>query len=388
MEMLKRNWVVYFVGSGLPEELLESESSVIQYIEFVPELDSMKDTKNFITLLTSRFRSRVNFIIFDSYRFKRNDYAVLQLFANQIPVAVINDLAEQDTPAQVVINPNPMFSPEPYQRQKIPCILCGEQYALVRPEIVARRERKYDQNGPLLISLGGGDVVEPLMKVLASLPAHFEKKVLVSVSGNCPVDELFAWAEQQPQKRRVNVSSKKFPALLGTASLAITGGGGTLWEVYCLGIPSLCIVWVDNQKNASTIIKDQATSMLVDLVSNINIEAQSETLHNSLQKIVKVMGPPGKTRFVHEKGFRTAQVIDQANTSLGVDDAAKIDARFLRKAISRLSSGCGFPQEMVQRQRQLIDGQGAKRVVDALEKQSWEVVPLFSADYRRTYEDW
>ncbi len=100
------------------------------------------------------------------------------------------------------------------------------------------------------------------------------------------------------------------------------------------------------------------------------------------------MGPPGKTRFVHEKGFRTAQVIDQANTSLGVEDAGKIDARFLRKAISRLSSGCGFPQEMVQRQRQLIDGQGARRVVDALERQTWQVVPLFSADYRRSYEDW
>lgn len=390
MEMLQQSWVVYFVGSGLPEEMLsyQSVSSTINYIPFGTQRESDKDMKQFIELLREHFAGNVDFVIIDSYRFNRDDYALLHLYGGRVPVAVINDLAEHDTPAQVVINPNPLFSPEPYQRQKIPCILCGEKYTLIRPEIMTLRDRQYDPGGPLLISLGGGDVVEPLLNLLSALPEMPERQIIVSVSENCPLNEIESWVKEDPDKRMLNTSTEKFPKLLARAAVAITGGGGTLWEVYCLGIPSISIVWVDNQKNASLIIKDQATSFLVDLISNINVELQSDMLENGMQKLVETLGPPGKTRVVHEKGFRTADVINREQTSLAVDGIESLEAKFLRKALSRLTSGCGFPMEMIKRQRQLIDGQGARRVVEALERQRWQEVPLFSSDYRRSYEDW
>ncbi|GAB4268782.1 MAG: hypothetical protein Kow0029_04330 [Candidatus Rifleibacteriota bacterium] len=389
-EMLRRGWVVTFVGSGLPEELLKNEAvnSTINWRLFEPLPDSGEDVKKFLNVLRLCFAMRVSFVVFDSYRYTRDDYAFMQIYGQGMPVAVINDMAEQDTPAQVVINPNPLFSPEPYQRQKIPCILCGEKYTLIRPEVVALRDRIYNPRGPILVSLGGGDVVEPMMKILRSLPDELDRDVVVSVSKNCPLDEINAWVAKKPGKRRVNADTGKFPELLAQASVAITGGGGTLWEVYCLGIPSLGIVWVDNQKHTSTIIKDQATSFLVDLISNINIELQSEMLENGLHKIVETFGPPGSTRIVQEKGFRASQVITREKTSLMVDNVDELNARFIRKSLSRLTSDCGFPEEMIKRQRRLIDGLGAQRVVEALEKQSWVRVPLFDADYRRDYEDW
>lgn len=390
LEMIRRNWVIYFVGWGLPEELMnyQAVNSTINWLKFEPSIDPTEDTRRFLTLLGLQFDHQADFIIIDSYRFHRDNYAFLQIFDRQVPIAVINDLAEQDTPAQAIINPNPLFSPAPYQRQKIPSILCGEKYTLVRPEVAALRNRKYDPDGPILVTLGGGDVVEPLMKVLNSFPDSLDRVVIVSVSKNCPLGEIENWVAQNPLGRKINDDSQKFPELLAQASVAITGGGGTLWEVYCLGIPSLSIVWVDNQQQTTAIIKDQATSFLVDLISNINREFQSEMLEDGLNKIVETFGPPGKTRLVQEKGFRTSNVISVEKTSLVVDNVEDLDSRFIRKAISRLTSGCGFPQEMVQRQRQLIDGQGARRVVEALEKQTWEEIPLFSADYRRSYEDW
>lgn len=390
LEMLRRGWVVNFVGSGLPEELLhyQAVSSTINYVRFEPSLESMQDTKRFVTLLNERFSAKLDFVIFDSYRFNRDDYAFMQLFGNIAPIALINDLAEHDTPAQIVINPNPLFSPEPYERQKIPCILCGEKYTLIRPEILSRRDRTYNPNGPIIVSLGGGDVVEPMLKVLQALPEIPDRDIIVSVSGSCPLDEIMAWQQADPARRIINTSTEKFPKLLAAASLAITGGGGTLWEVYCLGIPSICVVWVDNQKNAGSIIKDQATGFLVDLISNINVELQSGMLENGLQKIVKTFGPPGKTRLLHEKNFRTEEVIGNCNTSVGIDGINAVDEKFMRKAISRLSSGCGFPSEMVQRQRELIDGLGAQRIVEALETERLQPVPLFNSDYRRPYEDW
>lgn len=390
LEMLRRGWVVNFVGNGFPEEMLKYRraSSIINCFPFKTQPESSQDMKGFIELLRQRFSGRIDFIIVDSYRFRREDYAMLQLFANRIPVAVINDLAEHDTPAQVVINPNPLFSPEPYQRQKIPCILCGERYTLVRPEIKALRDHDYDPKGPILVSLGGGDVVAPMLKVLAALPESLAGKILVSVSENCPLDELQKWQNENRERRQLNTCSEKFPELLASASVAITGGGGTLWEVYCLGRPSISIVWVDNQKNAGHIIKEQATSFLVDLIGNINKGLQSEILENGLQTIVETFGEPGQTRKTYEDGFRTAEVISQKETSLALEGAEEIDRRFFFKAISRLTSDCGFPFEMIKKQRQLIDGSGPERVVEALEQQKWQQVPLLSSDYRRSYEDW
>ena len=389
-EMLSRGWVVYFVGSGLPEPLRSCNrvSSTINFIEVAPHRESNQDMKQFLTLLNTRFGRNIDFVVIDSYRFNRDDFAFLQLFGNNIPVAVINDLAEHDTPAQAVINPNPLFSPEPYQRQKIPCVLCGEKYTLIRPEILALRNREYNPKGHVLISLGGGDVITPLQKVLSSIPEDTELDLIVSVSENCPTEPIMEWVEGNPKRRKMNTSSEKFPELLAQASLAITGGGGTLWEVYCLGIPSVSIVWVDNQKNTSLIIKDQATSFLVDLISNVNVELQSDLLESGLQKIVETFGPPGRVRVVHEKGFRTAEVIEREQTSVAIDGIEAVDAKFMRKAISRLTSDCGFPFEMMKRQRQLIDGLGARRIVEALEVQKWQQVPLLSSDYRRVYEDW
>lgn len=390
IELIRHNWVVYFIGWGLPEELMKSHTvnSALNWIEFTLSANTAEESKRLLEILRSQFEMRINFLIFDSYRFNRDDYAFFQMFGQQTPIAVFNDLAEQDTPAQVVINPNPLFSKDPYQRQKIPSILCGEMFTLIRPEVAALRDREYDPNGPVLVTLGGGDVVEPLMKVLNSLPDDLETDVVVSVSSNCPLDEIQGWVAQNQTRRKINTDNEKFPQLLAQASVAITGGGGTLWEVYCLGIPSLSVVWVDNQKHTSTIIKDQATSFLVDLISNINRELKSDLLESGLHQIVETLGPPGTVRISQEKGFRASEVISREKTSLCVESVEEMNTKFIRKAISRLTSSCGFAVEMVQRQRQLIDGKGAERVVEVLEKQKWEAIPLFEADYRRSYEDW
>jgi hypothetical protein len=81
-------------------------------------------------------------------------------------------------------------------------------------------------------------------------------------------------------------------------------------------------------------------------------------------------------------------VVKAKNTSLAVEDIEERKFKFIRRSLLRLSSDCDFPRLMVQKQRELIDGRGAERIVDALEKTGWTPVPLFDADYRRAYEDW
>jgi spore coat polysaccharide biosynthesis predicted glycosyltransferase SpsG len=391
--MIQRNWIVYFVGRGLSVDLLEFRrgdiDSAIRLIKFEDFPSSHDDVASFFGILAGQFGWLVDCVVIDTYRYCRDDFAFLQRFnAGKVPVVVIDDLADRDTPAQAVINPNPLFDPMPYERQKIPLILCGEKYTLIRPEICSLIGRQYRNDGPVLVTLGGGDVVEPMLKVLQAIPEDIGKRICVSVSGNCPRAELDEWVSRHPTERFINSDTRLFPDLLASASMALTAGGTTLWEVYALGIPSICLLWVDNQRQTSVIIKEQATSFLVDVVSRINLELKSEWLDNGLKTIVKTVGEPVQTRSLQQAGFCADEVINREKTSLGVTNSELIDTGFINRAMARLGSEPEFWQQMTSRQQKLIDGQGVKRCVDELEGLKWQSVQLFEADWRREYENW
>jgi spore coat polysaccharide biosynthesis predicted glycosyltransferase SpsG len=390
LELVSRNWVVFFAGHGLPEDMLNSSGTIVRYnainlVRFEDFSDSEADVKQLQKLVDEKFADSLDCLIIDTYRYTRDDFVYLQRFnRHHTPVVIIDDMANRDTPAQAVINPNPLFNPEPYERQKIPHILCGENYTLIRPEIVRLRNRPFSNAGPLMITLGGGNVVPHLQRILAALPSDLPNQVCVSVSGNCPLEWLEQWISQKPQQRFLNTDSNRFPELLASSGLAITGGGTTLWEVYCLGIPSLGMVWIDNQKHTTEIIKEQATIFLVDIVANINVELKSDWLDTGLKTMVKHLGHPLQNRGLQQQEFTAAEVIAREKTSVGADNIEVASADFIRQSLARLILQDRFTEEMMARQRNLIDGQGARRCAEALDSIRWQDVALFPADYRRS----
>ena len=392
-EMIARGWVVFFIGHGLPVCCAKnSHNGVVGNINFI-ETDffqnSRDDVINLLDILQKRFGWNLDCLIVDTYRYSRDDFAFLQRFSvHRLAVVVIDDLANRDTPAQAVINPNPMFSSEPYDRQHIPVVLCGEKYTLVRPEIVSLAGRVYDNSGPLMISLGGGDVVRPMMKLLTAIPEGFKRRICISVSPDCPLQEIESWIARDPVQRFLNTDIDKFPELLASSSLAITGGGTTLWEVYCLGMPSLGLIWVDNQKHTSVIIKEQATSFMVDLVTQINFELNSEWLDSGLKSLSKQLGSHNAVRSMQEEAFLAGSLIKKEKTSLVAESVDMINSDFIALILAKLDEEPDFWQNMIERQHGLIDGQGARRCVEILETLAWREVTLFEADWRRIYENW
>lgn len=391
MEMISHGWDVFFIGSGLPTDLVKGRLTTRQGINVIPiplYNDTVEDVTDLLEIIRSSFASNAECLIVDTYRYSREDFAMLHTCNYyRIPVIVIDDIASRDTPAQAVINPNPLFDPEPYRRQKIPFIMCGSEYTLIRPEIQTMRHRKYCADGPLVITLGGGDVEKYLMKVLAAIPDDFSRRICVSISENCPRQNLETWINKDPCNRFLNTDSAKFPEILASASIAITGGGTTLWEVYCLGIPSLSLVWVDNQKQTSVIIKEQATSFLIDIVSNINLELKSDWLDSGLKTLVENFGLPCQTRILQEEAFRASEVINREQTSVLVDNCDMIDIGFIRKTLSQLTAESDIINEMISRQQNLIDGLGAQRCYKIIDEIGWTRVELFASDWRNVYEN-
>ncbi|PKL42490.1 MAG: hypothetical protein CVV41_13135 [Candidatus Riflebacteria bacterium HGW-Riflebacteria-1] len=393
LELIKRNWVVFFVGSGLPEEMLEIRHSrvneIINLIEFGPHKMSADDSSALVVLLADSFGLHVDCLIVDTYSYAREDYAFLQRFcADRVPVLVIDDLANRDTPAQAVLNPNPLFSSEPYRRQKIPHILCGEDYTLIRPEIVGLRGREYSEDGLIMVTMGGGDVVEPLLKVLRAIPSGLPNRVCVSVSANCPLDLINDWINLDPTRRFLNVDSERFPELLASSAFAITGGGTTLWEVYCLGIPSLCLVWVDNQRQTSVVIKQQATSFLIDLAEQINLELRSDFVESGIRTLKNEFAPATEIRRRELENHSVSEVIRRDKTSLLVDNDSSAESDFIGGILKEFRNMPEQWLDMMRKQRALIDGNGAVRCADVLDSMVWQPVDLLDADWRKNIENW
>ncbi|NLF98375.1 MAG: hypothetical protein GX569_16705 [Candidatus Riflebacteria bacterium] len=393
LELVKRKWVVFFVGSGMAKELSgkgkRRVNQIINLIEFGPFKTAAEDSRALLDMLTREFELRIDCLVIDTYFYNREDYAFLQRFGRQrLPIMVIDDLASRDTPAQAVLNPNPLFSSEPYERQKIPSIMCGEEYTLIRPEVVALRDRPYSDEGLIMITLGGGDVVEPMMRVLSAVPDGLANRICVSVSANCPLDAINDWISRDSIRRFLNTDSDRFPELLASSAFAITGGGTTLWETYCLGVPNLCLVWVDNQRQTSVVIRQQATSFLVDFAEQINQGLQSELFGRGIGLLKSGVEPDSEVRRRELQNQSASDVIRRENTSFLVDNQAGAGNEFVSGILKEFRNMPEQWQEMMRRQRALIDGGGAARCADLLDKLTWQQVDLLPSDWRKDFENW
>jgi spore coat polysaccharide biosynthesis predicted glycosyltransferase SpsG len=393
LELVKRKWVVFFVGSGMAKELSGNGkrrvNQIINLVEFGPFKTAADDSRALLDILTREFDLRVDCLVIDTYFYNREDYAFLQRFGRQkLPIMVIDDLASRDTPAQAVLNPNPLFSREPYERQKIPSIMCGEEYTLIRPEVAALRDRPYSDEGLIMITLGGGDVVEPMMRVLSVVPDGLANRICVSVSANCPVDAINDWISRDATRRFLNTDSDRFPELLASSAFAITGGGTTLWETYCLGVPNLCLVWVDNQRQTSVVIRQQATSFLVDFAEQINQGLQSELFGRGIGLLKSGVEPDSEVRRRELQNQSASDVIRRENTSFLVDNQAGAGNEFISGILREFRNMPEQWQEMMRRQRALIDGAGAVRCADLLDNLTWQQVDLLPSDWRKDFENW
>ncbi|MFZ2960729.1 MAG: hypothetical protein WA705_27940 [Candidatus Ozemobacteraceae bacterium] len=310
-ELRRRGWIVGFMGSGIPDSFAENDRFDCLDDPYGPLRVGTLAPSHGRTLLETATRWSPDLLIVDHYGFSTDDFAVL--CGRSWVLAAIDDLADRMLPVELVINPNPLASDGEYRRQGVLNALTGEAFTLIRPEILGRRrDGAASIDGPVVVSLGGGNVEAVLMTVLRAIPSHSPRLIHVVTSASCPNQHLRAWVGESSQTRCLHEDPGCLAELFSEAGIAITGGGGTLWEVYALGITSLAVVFVDNQFQTLGIVASKKTGFCVDLRK----DAAMENVMNSL-------------------------------FALASDQVKR--------------------REMIDRQRKLIDGLGAVRVADRLE---------------------
>ncbi|MBL1378398.1 UDP-2,4-diacetamido-2,4,6-trideoxy-beta-L-altropyranose hydrolase [Zobellella iuensis] len=175
---------------------------------------------------------------------------------------VIDDLADRTHQCDLLLDQTYGRNAADYQPW-VPAgcsLLCGAQYALLRPEFAALRpyslQRREDPRlQHLLITMGGVDKDNATGQVLQALKSTALPdgcRITVVMGSTAPwLDEVRQAAEDMPWPTTVRVGVSDMAQLMADSNLAIGAAGSTSWERCCLGLPTVMLVLADNQRQVA-----------------------------------------------------------------------------------------------------------------------------------------
>lgn len=155
--------------------------------------------------------------------------------------------------ADIVLNQNAFARPEFYRSKPGTRLLLGARYTLLRREF--RCSRPFDRQIPalatkLLVTMGGSDPDNVTQRVIDALGLMGKDRLetIVVVGGNNPYGEsLREAAGKSAGNLRLLCDVKNMSEWMKWADVAVTAAGSTCWEMCFLGLPALLIDLAANQ---------------------------------------------------------------------------------------------------------------------------------------------
>jgi len=153
-------------------------------------------------------------------------------------------------------------------------LLCGSQYALLRPEFAALRAYSLQRRSSpalreLLITLGGVDkdnVTGLVLEALRMCPLPADCQITVVMGTTAPwLDDIRKQAQDMPWPTRLLVGVSDMAQLMADSDLAIGAAGATSWERCCMGLPTIMIVLAENQKLIARAMAVVRAAVVVDV---------------------------------------------------------------------------------------------------------------------------
>lgn len=205
------------------------------------------DIKNWIDDLS--VISEADIVIVDSYL---ANIDVLTEISNCVPlVAYVDDNNRLDYPKGIVINGTLDASNMNYQKREDVIYLLGNEFIPLRKDFWDIPKLKINESiKNILITMGGNDLRNLTPKILELLNNKFSnitKKIIIADS--------FENIQEIEKLKNNNVeliyspNSAEIIDAMSSVDLAISASGQTLYELACIGVPTVAIGIIDNQKN-------------------------------------------------------------------------------------------------------------------------------------------
>lgn len=262
---------------------------------------------------------RIDAVHVDHYRLGTGLRTALN--AAGVALCTVEDFGTGRRPGDVVVDPNLGAQTHPRPDDGSPVLLRGPRYAPLRAaarRARARRAVRVAGTGPepvagpprVLVVMGGTDAAGLLPGVVAALHAA---GVAAEVDVVVPAGRAPELPSGGPARFRAVAPLPDLPAAMAAADLVVSAAGTTVWELCCVGVPMALVRAADNQA----------------------------------------------------EGYRTVVAAGAAAGLGGADDLAHPDVA--ATTLAALLSGPGRRAALAARAATVVDGDGAARIVEAIE---------------------
>lgn len=313
-ELQKSGQEVWFVCADETSAKLLEAKGQRYYILNTDYRDMENELDNFLFMLCEQSPDA---LLIDSY-YVTAEY--LKKLGECVKTVFIDDMAFFPYPVDVLINYNIFAGPDLYKDylEEKPYFLLGMDYAPLRSEF---RDVSYDVQASVkdvLITTGGSDKYNLAGQILKKLLSDNETKELnFHVVSGVFNQHLSILEELKRTFQNVHVYTNlaDMSKLMQKCDLAVSAAGSTVYELLAIGVPVVTFSFVDNQVKSA--------------------EAFGE------KKVAVMQG--------HYEPFSAEEFVSG-----------------LTEGIKQLMGNCQMREELMKKGRQLVDGNGARRIAEAI----------------------
>lgn len=262
---------------------------------------------------------RPDWLIVDHYALDARWETALKACCGKL--MTIDDLADRKHVCDLLLDQTFGRPPTDY-RPLVPAecqILCGAQYALLRPEFAKLRSyslkrRLHPSLRRILISMGGVDkdnATGQSLLALRNCPLPENCQIQVVMGSAAPwLGEVQAQAEKMPWTTTVQTDVNNMAQLMADSDIAIGAAGATTWERCCLGLPTIMLVLAQNQERIAQSLSSAGAAWTIERIAHISEQlpgmitklsadqTQLKALARSASRIVEGHGVETVTRLM------------------------------------------------------------------------------------------
>ena len=258
-------------------------------------------------------------VVVDSYAASPDFLAALRSLA---PVVAVDDLGDRPLPVDVVVNGGAGAVKLSYERSPDTLFLLGPRYALLDARYAEAPNRApRDHVGRVLICLGGGRNVEIILAALGAVDRALADCVVDVAAGPFVAGSADLDAAIRASRNRVLIRHARFGlrSLMLTADVAISGAGVTLHELAATATPTVAVCMADNQR-PNFFAFDEAGAALAGGI------AEDPALSGAIESALGRLAADGALRAA--MGARGRELVDGQG-------APRVVREILRPAVSR-----------------------------------------------------
>lgn len=232
----------------------------------------------------------VDWLIVDHYSLDAKWETLMRTAARKI--MVIDDLANRPHDCDLLLDQNFYAGFESRYVGLVPdtarCLL-GPAYVLLRPEFSKARKtlRRRDETvRRVLVFFGGSDSTNQTRRVLDGIDALQRHDIGVDVvvgSANPHREEVRAFCDSRPWAS-FHCQISNMAELIAAADLGIGAGGAAMWERCALGLPTLTVVFADNQVRTTQDVARTGAVAYLGWANDLSAAAYADAIREILDR--------------------------------------------------------------------------------------------------------